>query len=179
VKGIVFTELAEMVEGIFGMKKLNELIDSVDLESGGSYTSVGTYDSKELNQLVGSLSSMTGTPVDKLVHTYGRYFFDYLKNNYPDFFDEEGAFEFFKTIDSHIHVEVKKLYPDAELPEFEFLEQGENILLLTYKSERKLSNFALGLIERTIEYFDENIEVSKKNLLDDSSIVQFCLEKKQ
>ena len=81
-----------------------------------------------------------------------------MKNNYPVFFEHKNSFEFLKTIDSHIHVEVKKLYPDAELPRFQYKE-SQNTLELEYSSERKLHMFALGLMEKTIDHYGEDINI--------------------
>ncbi len=177
MKGIVFTELCEMIEKEFGAATLNNVIDKSDLESKGVYSSVGTYKDQELVSLVTQLSNETKIASQDLVHAYGRYFFDVLKNNYSMFFDKNDCFEFLKSIDNHIHVEVKKLYPDAELPTFSYIEEGRT-LKMNYSSPRHLSFFALGLMERTIEHYEEDIEIIRKDLNVDGSEVLFTLTKK-
>ncbi len=177
MKGIVFTELCDMIEKEFGPKTLNKVIDSANLESGGVYSSVGTYKDTELVSLVTQLSSETKIAPQDLIHAYGKYFFNVLKSNYEMFFDKPDCFEFLKSIDNHIHVEVKKLYPDAELPRFSYEEDG-NTLKMKYTSPRHLSSFALGLMEKTIEHYGEDIEVLKENLKEDGSEVLFTLTKK-
>lgn len=177
MKGIVFTELMEMVEEKFGMEMLNNIIDESSLSTNGVYSSVGTYEASDLFVMVQKLSQKTGMKIPDLIHAYGRYFFDVLSQNYPIFFEESNCFDFLKTIDSHIHVEVQKLYPDAELPKFSFKEEG-NKLYLKYQSERKLSKFALGLIERTIEHYKEDITVLEVANESDGQLVTFELVKK-
>jgi len=176
MKGIVFTELCEMVEEKFGIALLNEVIESSTLESKGIYSAVGTYDSKELNELVGKVSEKTGIPIQDLIHTYGRHFFDVLYTNYPQFFEVSDSFEFLKSIDSYIHVEVKKLYPEAELPRFSHIEK-EKYLELIYESERGLFKFARGLIEKTIEHFGEVISIEEDSMSEAGSKVKFILKK--
>jgi hypothetical protein len=56
MKGIIFTEFLEMVERDYGFEALNGIIDKSKLESNGIYSGVGTYDFKELGQLVKQLS---------------------------------------------------------------------------------------------------------------------------
>ena len=158
MKGIVFTELCEMVEKKFGIEVLNNIVENAQLSTDGVYSAVGTYDASDLFKMVAHLSSQTGVKPQDLIHAYGRYFFKTLFDNYPVFFEHSNSFDFLKTIDSHIHVEVKKLYPDAELPSFSY-EERENTLELKYSSERRLHMFALGLIEKTIEYYDEKIDI--------------------
>ncbi len=176
MKGIVFTELCEMIEKEFGVATLNDVIDKSDLASEGVYSAVGTYDSAELISLVTNLSEKTSIDAPKLVHAYGRYFFDVLTDKYGAFFEKKDTFSFLKSIDDHIHVEVKKLYPDAELPKFSHSE-SEDSLELKYSSPRGLSLFALGLIEKTIDHYKEDILVERKELKEDGTEVLFTLKK--
>lgn len=48
MKGIVFCEFVEMMEQEFSVDLADEIISATNLESGGAYTTVGTYDHSEL-----------------------------------------------------------------------------------------------------------------------------------
>jgi hypothetical protein len=114
LKGIVFCEFVEMMEGEFSPELADEVISVAQLPSGGAYTAVGTYDYKEMLTLVTKLSEKTGKPVGELVEAFGRYLFQRFVELYPAFFDDiSGVFEFLEQIERHVHVEVLKLYPDA------------------------------------------------------------------
>ena len=78
------------------------------------------------------------------------------------------------SIDSHIHVEVLKLYPEASLPRFETIMEGD-LMSMIYTSQRKMASFAQGLIEGSIEYFREDYKVSREDIKDDGSKVKFTL----
>ena len=52
MKGIVFSEFMDLVEEKFGWETIDELIESTNLPSGGSYTAVGTYPHSEIVSLV-------------------------------------------------------------------------------------------------------------------------------
>ena len=67
MKGIVFCEFVEMMEAEFSAEMADEIISSTELESGGAYTAVGTYDHNEMLALVTQLSEKTGAPVPDLV----------------------------------------------------------------------------------------------------------------
>jgi hypothetical protein len=90
----------------------------------------------------------------------------------------DNSFDFLESIEDHIHVEVRKLYPDAQLPSFETQRVDNNILKMKYSSERSMSDFALGLIEKTVEHYGEPIDVSRENLDDMGNNVMFTLIKK-
>ena len=57
-----------------------------------------------------------------------------------------------------IHVEVKKLYPDANLPQFLSEEPSEDKLIMIYRSPRNLPSLAEGLIDGAAKRFNQEIE---------------------
>lgn len=178
MKGIVFTEFLEMVENQYGFSLANNIVEESQLESGGVYTAVGTYNHSEMIQLVNNLSKEVQLSIDDLLLSYGIHFFKVLVDSYPVFFEGKfNAFSFLESIENYIHVEVLKLYPDAELPRFEIEKQGENRLLMTYHSDRKLHSFAEGLIKGCIGHYLENITIKKSLLKNDGSVVKFTLDK--
>ena len=81
----------------------------------------------------------------------------------------KNAKEFLKTVHSIIHVEVKKLHPDAELPSFEYRDTGDNKLEMTYRSPKKLCVFAEGLIEGCGEHYKEKITYKQSKCCNDGA----------
>ena len=175
MKGVVFTEFLEMVEDKFGMDMADEIIDMSDLPSGGVYTSVGTYDHSEIVALVISLSKKTEIEVPDLLAVFGKHLFGRFTQGYPHFFEaEQTAFEFLESIDQYIHVEVKKLYPDAQLPKFDTQRIDENTLQMDYSSGRHFEDLAGGLIEGCMEYFKEPATISREEM---GEVVRFEISK--
>jgi Haem-NO-binding len=116
MKGIVFTEFLEMVEDRFSPAMADRMLEACALPSGGVYTAVGTYDHHEMVQLVSQLSTLTGVAVPELLRTYGQHLFGRFVHRYPHFFaGVDSAFAFLHNIEGYIHVEVRKLYPEADL----------------------------------------------------------------
>ena len=161
MKGIIFTELIEMVEVTFGRDMMDNVFDSVELPSGGMYTSVGTYSATELLDIVGRLSELTGTSVHDLVMAYGRYLFGRFKVLYPAMFEGVTcALDFIESVETHIHVEVRKLYPDAELPSLHAERSQDGSLTVTYRSSRPLAVVAKALITGCIEHFGGHYDLA-------------------
>jgi len=172
MKGIVFTELIDMIETNFGSEMVDDVFDDCDLKSGGAYTTVGTYDHTELLQIVGALGKRADIPVRDLVHQYGHYLFSRFHALMPMFFEKpSGAFEFLESVHDYIHVEVKKLYPDASLPEFETERIGERTLIMTYRSQCPFADFAHGLMQGCVDFYKENILIDG---VDQNSDGEFC-----
>jgi len=165
MKGIVFTELVEMVEGRFGLETADVMLDPQGLASGGVYAATDTYAHAEIVVLLGRLSASTGLSVAELLYAYGDHLFDRLRSLFPPFFEApRDAFEFIATINDVVHVEVRKLYPDAELPEFicDRVEGGN--LLLVYRSPRGLADLAEGLIAGCCRSYGEDVSITRSDL---------------
>ena len=178
MKGIVFTEFLEMVEETHGYEMVDTIINKSDLESEGAYTVVGTYPHQEMVALISNLSKETQTPVSKLLYVFGTYLFNTFTSNYKAFFDaSDNVFDFFESIENYIHVEVLKLYPDAELPSFRTESRTDNNLRMIYSSERKMADFALGLIESALQYYKVDGAVEMERMKEDGSKVLFIITK--
>jgi len=178
MKGIIFTEFLEMVELKFGDEMVETIIAESDLKSKGVYTSVGTYSHLELIELVSSLSTNTEIEVEELVKSYGIYVFKIFTRAYEYMFKGvHDAFSFLAIIENGIHVDVLKLYPEAELPQISVTRPDQNTLILIYSSVRKLADFAEGLITGCLNYFEENASIERKNLNKDGSKVEFVISK--
>ena len=178
MKGIVFTEFIEFVEDKFGFEVSNQIITESKLESGGVYTAVGTYNFQEMLSLLMSLQSKTKIPIPDLLEVFGKHLFFRFVDLYPAFVHKSlGLFGFIEKIDDYIHVEVKKLYPDAELPKLMVKAKTKDAMVLVYKSERKLGDFALGLLKSAAKFFNEPLSISMQALEEDGSVVQFTLNR--
>ncbi len=167
MKGIVFTEFLEMVDSRFGEKVCDHIIDISDLPSNGSYTAVGTYGCNEIITLVEALSEEMNIDVPTLTKTFGEYLFQTFTKKYNTFFDaktNKGCLNFLMQINDVIHPEVRKLYPDAELPHFAHQWEDENTLVMIYTSNRPFAKLAEGLIIGAIRHFNENITLTVNDL---------------
>ena len=165
MKGVVFTEFLEMVEERFSDEMADRIIEDSDLSSQGAYTSLGTYDHQELIQLVVNLSGQTGISVPELVQAFGEHLFQRFVQSFPQFFENtHHTFDFLKNLEGYIHMEVRKLYPDAELPQFTYDIPKPDTLVMNYRSSRPFGDLAEGLIRGCIEHFGNRIEMVRENL---------------
>ena len=160
MKGIVFTEFLDLVEEKFGLEMVDAIISQSKLESKGVYTSIGTYSFSELLQLLQNLQSKTGISINNLLLIYGEHFFSVIETNYKDLLSSyNDPIEMLASIENHIHVEVRKIYTDAELPTFIIKEKTKKTLILIYKSSRSMHHFGLGLMNKTFEHFNSKATI--------------------
>ena len=162
MKGIIFTEFMDLVESAFGFDTVDEIIERSDLPSGGAYTAVGTYDHGEIASLVTNLSEISGKSVPDLLHLFGAHLFSRFSELYPDLIgSSDNALDFLESVENYIHVEVRKLYPNAELPRFDCSRPGPGELVMVYHSGKHLEDLAGGLIEGCLAHFGETATVDR------------------
>lgn len=168
MKGIIFTEFLELVEEKFGLSMVDTIINESELKSQGIYTSVGTYEFSEMLQLITHLSKNTNISVDDLLLVYAEHLFAALINMHPNIVEHyKDPMDLVASIENHIHVEVKKIYPEAQLPTFEIQEKNSDSMKIIYKSDKALYMLCKGLMTETFKLFKTpvNIEFYKLNEL--------------
>lgn len=164
MKGIVFTEFLELVEKGFGF----DMADKIQTEgcpSQTAFTSVGSYDHRDLLAMVGVLSQESNMAAPELVTLFGKHLFQRFRDMYPHAFEGiHRTFDLLERVEDAIHVEVLKLTPNAELPSFHFHPATPGEMRMEYLSQRPFADLAHGLIAASIEHFGEDLIVRRENL---------------
>lgn len=176
MKGMIFTEFLEMVEDSFGWEMAEQIIEDAKLPNEGAYTAVGTYDHSEMVRLVVALSKRTEMPVPDLMRIFGKHAFGQFAIGFPFMF--EGVTDplvFLDSVENYIHVEVRKLYPAAELPTFNTTYLNDDCLTMTYRSERPFADLAEGLIEGCIQHFGQEVKLERSDESEDGRGATFIL----
>ena len=178
MKGMVFTEFLEFAGRQFGEDVVDDVIEAADVPSKGAYTAVGTYSHGEMVALVMALAEKTGHPAEVLVRSFGEALSDTFAREFPDFFRRAGnLFDFLTSIEEHIHVEVRKLYPDAELPTFTVESRTPARLVLLYRSPRRMGHLSEGLIVGSAKQFGVEVRVKSEALeAGDGLAVRFTVD---
>lgn len=160
MKGVVFNLLEEIVSREYGEDTWDKLLDAAELE--GAYTSLGSYADGELVGLVRAGSTILGLPPDAIVRWFGSAALPLLADAYPQFFSPHvSTRSFLLTLNDIIHPEVRKLYPGADVPTFDFHAPSDRTLVMGYSSPRKLCAFAEGLIAGTAAHYGETVTIEQ------------------
>lgn len=171
MKGIVFREFIDFVEDQAGDDVVDAMIDKANPASGAAYTAVGKYDWREMVDLVKALSEIVDAPMPDLIRAFGRHLFGRLAANYPTFLEgQTDTFSFLETVEDKIHVEVLKLYPDAELPTLDAKRIDDGRMVLGYSSCRPFGDLCVGMIEGCSDHFGEQFEIQSTNAVDGLNI---------
>ena len=137
MKGIVFTEFFNHVEFRHGEDVLDDVIVKAEVPNGGAYTSVGTYPFDDMLSLVGAYTRATDQSVPDVLDGFGQHCFGRWVSYVPAFFWlHRSLFDILSEINEFHEIEVRRLYPDAELPKFVVEFRDAQVLVIGYYSPK-------------------------------------------
>jgi hypothetical protein len=174
MKGVIFNLAEQVVTDAYGADVWDDVLDQAGLE--GAYTSLGSYPDADLTALVTATAVRLGVEPAVVVKTVGEGAMPVLAQRYPEFFSAHTSTRpFLLTLNDIIHPEVRKLYPGADVPEFGFEAVGEDVLLLRYKSHRKLCALAEGFVTGAATHYRETVQITQPECMLDGA--ESCLLK--
>jgi hypothetical protein len=158
VKGIIFNLLEEVVTEKFGADKWDQLLKEAQVD--GAFTSLGNYPDADLFKLVSAAAATLNQTPDAVVRWFGVKALPLLAKKYPTFFNRhQSTRPFILTLNDIIHPEVRKLYPGADTPEFDFDTSCSEVLVMNYRSKRKLCSLVEGFTQGAAAHFNEVVSI--------------------
>ena len=175
MKGVVFNLLEQLVSRDFGEDTWDALLDASGLD--GVYTSLGSYPDEDLMKLVIAASDALAMPADDVVLWLGRNALPLFAERYPQLFEPHDCTQsFVLTLNDIIHPEVRKLYPGADVPEFDF-DVRDGVVVMGYHSPRKLCSFAEGLLLGAADHYGERLMIEQPSCMkrgDDHCVLEIA-----
>jgi hypothetical protein len=160
MKGVIFNLLEQVVTDDFGEDAWEDILDTSGCD--GAYTAVGTYEHDDFTRLLGATAVRIERPDDDTLKWFGRKALPLLVGLYPAFFEpHSSAGSFLLTLNDVIHPEVRKLFPGAYAPEFDYVAREAGTVELGYLSYREMCTFAEGLIEGAADHYGERVEIQQ------------------
>lgn len=159
MKGIVFNLLERVVSSEYGEDAWDQLLEQAGVE--GAYTSLGGYPDEEFYRLIGAASRMLNPCPEDPARWFACGAMPLMAAKYPEFFlPHRSTRPFLLTLNDVIHPEVRKIYPGADVPVFDYDTSSTETLVMHYSSHRKLCSLALGFIEGATAHYREVLTFS-------------------
>jgi hypothetical protein len=159
MQGVIFNLAEQVVTDAHGADLWDDVLEAAGVE--GAYTSLGSYPDAEFDALVTALVLRLGVDPTAVVRQVGEGAMPLLAQRYPQFFAAHSCTRsFLLTLNDIIHPEVRKLYPDADVPEFTFQVRDQDVLVVEYFSRRKLCSLAAGFVHGAAAHYGERVNLS-------------------
>lgn len=180
MKGLVFTTFYDFVEKRHGPDLLDDVIAESGVPGDGAYTSVGTYPFQDMVALVSATAKLTRVPLPAVLEAFGDHCFQCWVGMMPDHFAGKDLFDMLASIDQFHEGEVRKLYPDAELPSFQVESRDATTLSLRYFSSKPLADLAMGVIKGASRHMNDPVSISHDAVSEaERSYVRFTIRRPQ
>jgi Haem-NO-binding len=164
MKGIMFNLVEEVVTDRFGADTWNSLLGRAGLD--GAYTPLESYPDGDLFRLVGAAERALEVSADEVLREFGEAALPLFAERYPAFFAPfKSTRPFLLTLNDVIHPEMRHHYPGAEMPDFDFNTSDPEVLVIGYRSARRLCALAEGFIIGAARLYHQDSEVSQLSCL--------------
>ncbi|MGK0275172.1 MAG: hypothetical protein ACI9N0_001554 [Ilumatobacter sp.] len=155
--GIMFNVVKDVVTKALSDDAWDDVIDSAGIS--GSYTSLGNYPDGDFHAMVAAAAVAAGLSEEDTLRLSGREGFKHLVRRAQHLLAGVDDWKAVVTsLNDIIHPIVHKIYPDAVVPMFETVPDGDTLLVI-YTSERGLCALADGLILGCGDWFDVELSV--------------------
>ncbi len=159
MKGVVFNIFEDFVVESYGAETYEALLDAAEIPSEEPFLGPRTYPDEMMTALVVAASRSLGVEIPLLLRLFGGALFHGLHARAPSLanaYDDPRIF--LLAVESVVHMEVRKLYPESYVPTFEYETPDEDSVILTYRSRRKLCHLMEGLLDGMADHFGTSIE---------------------
>lgn len=155
----MFNLVDEVVTEDHGADTWDDILEDAGLH--GAYTALGNYPDEDLLAIVRVAADRLQVERADVLRYIGQRSMPMLATRYPAFFAVDDLRTFLMSLNDVIHPEVRKLYPDAVVPVFDYGDLPDGGLRMTYHSPRQLCYLAEGFALGAATEFDEEIAVEQ------------------
>lgn len=165
MKGVLFNLVEDVVTETLPPDAWDDILERAGVD--GAYTTLGNYPDQELGSIVGATATHAHLSEADTLRLSGLLGFKHLARRAPHLLDGLDDWRtVLKSLDNIIHPEVRKIYPDSDVPGFEAVDDGDS-LMVTYTSKRNLCALADGLMKGTGDWFGVSLNVSHESCVHD------------
>lgn len=164
MKGLIMEGLREVVTEKFGGDIWAKILTEMGVPVDTSYGIKDDVDDEIVLGAVQSTCSVLGVTLEQAADLFGSHWINRIAKRYysPILSLYGNSRELLLAIDE-IHERVVDDLPGSKPPRFEFTWEDERTLLVDYHSHRGLIDFAVGIARGVGEYYDEDLEITKRS----------------
>lgn len=155
MKGVIFNVLEEFIVENWGEEVYEEILGACPVHMHAGHLGPATYADVDMVTIVTKTCARLQVAPEDALRAFGRFLFPRLLARYPSVAAGiDDPYELLRHIDDAIHVEVRKLVPNAITPRILCdAVTGETGTKVSYQSSRKLCAAFTGLLQGVGDHF--------------------------
>ncbi len=177
MKGHIFNLLETFIEETAGLDVLEQVLDSCSFDTSVGFIRTENYPDEMLEELVLHATEALNISIEQAHFAFGEWIFPQLAKLVPEQYTQfSHPVPMLAKLDYIHKVELKKLYPDATPPFFDYYQIDEFHGQIKYQSKRKMFDLVKGVLQGVAKYYGVEIETDlQKNYKCDESCGMFHL----
>ena len=160
MKGTVVSTWIRTCRDLYGNDIINKSLKSVDWSEDIVFTPLEDVDDTKIFKLIEIIANNVDTPINKLWQIIGENNLNKFLEDYPVFFKRVNLYKFLNSL-NFIHAIIMKKIKGAKPPKMVLEPVTNDSIYFTYRSDRELFDYFLGLLHGSAKYFGEKIEVKE------------------
>jgi len=158
VHGVIFASFVDYVAARHGSDIASEILSDQPV-----FLLSESYEDERLLGLITRGSEVTGIPERELVHEVGVFTAQQtFARLYPAFFAVAGGTRaFLLSVETLIHELVRATIPNASPPQLHAQPLGDDGVMISYTSSRRLCALLAGLVGGTARHYGEKVKIDQ------------------
>ena len=162
MKGSIVKCLEELVCTQFGKDKWQKSLEDAGLKKDTVFFTVSDIDDGTIMKVVGAVCNNLNISLAHAAEAFGDYWVNnYSQKIYHQYYSRNKTAKDFMLDMDNVHVAMTKTISNARPPRFDYEWKDDKTLIVHYKSDRGLIDFAIGLTKGVGKFYNENLTVTK------------------
>ncbi|GAB6168663.1 heme NO-binding domain-containing protein [Clostridium carnis] len=158
MKGTVVSTWIRTCRNLYGDKVVNECLRSVEWSENIVFTPLEDVNDDKIFKFIKNISNKIGISNSELWRIIGENNIKAFSEDYPVFFRNVNLFRFLNSL-NFVHAIIVKKIKGAKPPKLMIEPISENTIYFTYRSDRELFDYFLGLVNGSAKHFKEEIKI--------------------
>lgn len=176
MKGTVVATWLRTCRKLYGDDIVNSAVNSVGWDSKKIFTPAESVDDEKVKAFIKFVSDNKNIGIDALWKSIGKDNIQSFHKDFPSFFKHDNLYSFLKSL-YDIHIVMTKKFEGAKPPLVLLGAISPREAMFSYKSERGMFDYFLGLLEGASEFFNEKIDMKEVERTEDSLKLKLTFEK--
>jgi hypothetical protein len=164
MKGTIIRCLEQLVSTQFGQAQWERALEAAGFKKNKMFLPFEDVDDALTMKLVQSVCATLHLSPTQAADAFGEYWVTtYSQELYHQYYAQSATAKDFLLALDKLHVIMTRAMPNAHPPRFEYEWKDAKTLLMHYKSQRGMIDFAVGLVKGVGKFYHETLNVTKLN----------------
>ena len=176
MKGTVVATWMKTCRNLYGESIVSSAMGAAGWDGGKIFTPLENVEDDKVKKVIGEIARSSGVEVEILWRKLGRDNIKTFFKDFPAFSQYENLYSFLKAL-YDIHVVMTKKFAGAKPPIVSIEPIASREAVFSYRSQRGMFDYFLGLTEGSAEYFKEKINIEELARTSDSLKIKITFDK--